>query len=687
MTTSLQEEAIRLADAGLRVLPLRPGKKIPMLSDWPQKATTEADQIRSWWAETPSANIGIATGRGSGVIVLDIDTKEGKKGGSHLEELERKWGKLPPTIEVRTGSGGRHLYFAYPERVQIPSQKPFPDVEIKSDGSQVVAPPSSCVGSERGHDAPYAFAQNGFRGDPPALPEGWIRALARKDERDRPEPGNVDFAKVRGALFAIPANLPHDEWIRVGYALYAASPTFESVWHEWSATVPESYNQRDASTAWKSFCKGRGDIAPATLFFIARSHGWKEGTPSGNPGKPGGDNPDPEIHADDSWTNLLLRSDKGALKVNSHNLLLVLQNDPAYRGKICFNMFSAESVYRKGDLLEPFTDASVILLAAQLEGKYPWGGAINPRSLDGIIDAVSRHTPIHPIRDWLDDLTWDGIERIEHLFIDFYGADDTPYVRSVGRNLMIGAVARILKPGCKLDTMPILEGKQGLMKSTSLKVLFGSDYAMEVKESPESKDFNQSMRGKWCLEFADLDTFSRAEVNRLKNQLSTQIDTYRASYARRSCDYPRQSFFVGTTNEDTYLRDPTGARRYLPVRCRSIDLKGLAASRDQLFAEAVQKFRNGIPWHVIDDPDQAVLAQEERYLSDSWEDYILPWLERPDSPLQVSVSMVLEGALKIPGDKQDRSAQVRVGSILHRAGYRQVKGRYRPRIYEKSPDG
>ena len=248
---------------------------------------------------------------------------------------------------------------------------------------------------------------------------------------------------------------------------------------------------------------------------------------------------------------------------------------------------------------------------------------------------------------------------------------------------MIGAVARVMRPGCKLDTMVILEGRQGLQKSTSLKVLFGDEHTMEVKESPESKDFNQTMRGKWCLEFADLDTFSRAEVNRLKAQLSTQTDTYRASFGRRSADYPRQSIFVGTTNEDHYLRDPTGARRYWPVECRAIDLEGLANAREQLFAEALHRYRNGTPWHVIDDPRQAEEMQEERYLSDAWEDYIIPWLDLITTPRRVSVSMILEDVLQIDPSKQGKPEQTRVGNILRRAGYRPVKGRHRPRLYER----
>ena len=676
MTTSFLSEALRYASAGLRVLPLRPGRKIPLLSDWPQKATTNAETIKKWWEETPTANIGIATGRGSGVIVLDIDTKAGKKGEAHLEELEKKFGVLPLTYEVRTGSGGRHLYFSYPEGVVIPSQKPFPDVEVKSDGSQVVAPPSSCVGVEKGHDAPYSFLDNGFKGDPPELPERWIRALAKRDERPQTTEGTPPFDEIRSALFAIPASLPHDDWIRVGYALYAASPTLESLWHEWSATCPSAYNERDASIAWRSFAKGRGDITPKTLFFIARSHGWRQPPP-----------PDPEISdADSSWTALLLRSNNGNLKVNTHNLLLILQNDPNYQGKIKYDLFSSQSIFVRGNTVEAFTDSSVILLAGRLEGQYSWGGSVSPKNLDGIVDAVARQSPFHPIRDWLETLTWDGIDRIEHLFPDFYGSPDTPYIRSVGRNLMIGAVARVMRPGCKLDTMVILEGRQGLQKSTSLKVLFGDEYTMEVKESPESKDFNQTMRGKWCLEFADLDTFSRAEVNRLKAQLSTQTDTYRASFGRRSADYPRQSIFVGTTNEDHYLRDPTGARRYWPVECRAIDLEGLANAREQLFAEALHRYRNGTPWHVIDDPRQAEEMQEERYLSDAWEDYVIPWLDHITTPRRVSVSMILEDVLQIDPSKQGKPEQTRVGNILRRAGYRPVKGRHRPRLYERVED-
>ena len=188
MTTSFLSEALRYASAGLRVLPLRPGRKIPLLSDWPQKATTNAETIKKWWEETPTANIGIATGRGSGVIVLDIDTKAGKKGEAHLEELEKKFGMLPLTYEVRTGSGGRHLYFSYPEGVVIPSQKPFPDVEVKSDGSQVVAPPPPpASGSRRDMTLLIPSSTTGSRATLPSFPSGGSEPWPNATSGPRPK--------------------------------------------------------------------------------------------------------------------------------------------------------------------------------------------------------------------------------------------------------------------------------------------------------------------------------------------------------------------------------------------------------------------------------------------------------------------------------------------------------------------
>jgi predicted P-loop ATPase len=658
------ESALRYASIGFKIFPLVPKQKRPLTKNGFLDASSDPDQIRTWWKETPNANIGVATGETSGILVIDVDTSKGKDGEGDLRKLEDQWGKLPEALESITGSGGRHLFFVYPTGFTIDScqrLQGFSGIDIRANKGYVVLPPSDCVGKEAGHTIPYQFKDLN-RSWEESLPRKWIDGLAFKPLQKQsfmPSDSSSDLKEIREALFSIPADLPHDEWVRVGFALYATSSQLGPLWHEWSSTCPDKYSERDAETAWKSFSKGRGDISTATLFFIAREHGYR---------RP----PDPIIDEGDSWEHLLQTTKQGKISVNTHNLTLILLHDPILAGKIRYNEFTSESCFVNGSQIDAYEDWKVVRLAGSLEGRYSFSGIVSPKTLDGILDAVARNAPFHPIREYLKSVTWDGIPRIDYLFSCYYGTPDLDYYRAVSRNFMIGAVARVMRPGCKLDTMPILEGKQGTFKSTSLKMLFGTSWVSEVNVTPGHKDFHQNLRGKWCLEFADLDAFSRADHNQLKAQLTAPIDNYRASFGRRNADYPRQCVFAGTTNDDQYLKDATGGRRFWPIECRRINLEQLQKDRNQLWAEAYHRFQSWEPWHVINQRE-AETRQSDRYQHDSWEEIIAPWLEKHDqnpiASLKIYLSEILSECLDIPPGKHDRSHQIRVGNVMKRLGY------------------
>ena len=257
----------------------------------------------------------------------------------------------------------------------------------------------------------------------------------------------------------------------------------------------------------------------------------------------------------------------------------------------------------------------------------------------------------------------------------YYGVRDDEYTRAVGKNLLVGAVARIYDPGAKLDTMVVLEGDQGSRKSSSLQTLFGADWVAEMKATPDSRDFEASLLGLWCIEFADLEGMGRADRNRIKMQISTRSDWVRLAYRRDPARYPRQSIFVSTANDNDYLKDPTGARRFWPVRCGKIDLEALARDRDLLWAEAVHRYRAGETWWEV--PEQAKDEQEARYQADSWEEIIIPWLAgRPE----VTTTEVLRDCLGMENRDHSQSAQIRVGNTLKRCGWGRIKVRHGPSL-------
>lgn len=268
-------------------------------------------------------------------------------------------------------------------------------------------------------------------------------------------------------------------------------------------------------------------------------------------------------------------------------------------------------------------------------------------------------------KDWLRALPWDGKPRIDKFFAHYLGAFPNGYTFAVSRNFWIGMVARIYNPGCQLDNMVILEGKQGIFKSKALEAIGGKWY-MEASEEITSKDFFVALQGKLIVEIADLDSFSRADTNRIKKVITCRTDRFRMPYGRATQDHPRQSIFVGTTNEQHYLKDSTGARRFWPITCGHIDLEGIRREREQLFAEAVARYLDNEDWYQV--PKDATLAeQEDRRQYDEWENIVGLYV-RESCKSEVTIQDVA-AQVGVDKGKLDVNIQRRLGSILRRMGW------------------
>ena len=199
---------------------------------------------------------------------------------------------------------------------------------------------------------------------------------------------------------------------------------------------------------------------------------------------------------------------------------------------------------------------------------------VAPMVVSRSVNAVAREITVHPVRDYLGALAWDGMPRLETWPCRYLGAEDTAFNRTVGALWLISAVARIFRPGVKADHMLVLEGPQGAKKSTALKILAGEAWFTDELPDLGSKDAAMHMHGVWIIEMAELDAIGKAEVSRIKAFLTRTTDRYRPPYGRYTIEVPRQCVFAGTVNPDTYLRDETGNRRFWPVRCGTIDIDG-----------------------------------------------------------------------------------------------------------------
>ena len=198
------------------------------------------------------------------------------------------------------------------------------------------------------------------------------------------------------------------------------------------------------------------------------------------------------------------------------------------------------------------------------------------------------------MKAYLQGLLWDGVERLDRWLSTYLGAEDTDYSRAVGSRWLISAVARIFQPGAKADCCLILEGPQGIRKSTALRTIAGEYFTDELADLG-SKDAAMQTRGVWIIELSELDNLSHAEVARIKAFMSRTTDRFRPPYGMRLVESPRQCVFAGTVNHGTYLRDETGGRRFWPVVCGRIDVEGLGECPRPVVGGSQSQIRIGLP--------------------------------------------------------------------------------------------
>ena len=296
-----------------------------------------------------------------------------------------------------------------------------------------------------------------------------------------------------------------------------------------------------------------------------------------------------------------------------------------------------------------------------------------PGTLDRAVRVAAEANRLHPVREYLRGLAWDGTPRVNRLLASYFGADDSDYASAVGRCFLVGAVARVMTPGAKVDTMPILEGRQGVGKSTALAILAG-EWFSDSKIIIGTKDGYQALRGIWILELGELEALNRAEIEGVKAFISSQVDRYRPSFGRNEVEMPRQCVFAGTTNAEEYLADATGARRFHPVRTGELDLDALRRDRDQLWAEAVAMFDAGETWWMSRDVSEAAAEEADaRYVRDPWEATVERLLR---SPVHQANGVTNEDCLAACGldvALRNKGHSIRMGNILKRMGWHRTR--------------
>ena len=344
----------------------------------------------------------------------------------------------------------------------------------------------------------------------------------------------------------------------------------------------------------------------------------------------------------ENWITMLeVSTTTGGAAKTTDNVLIILDNDPLLKNRIVYEEFS-NRVYALGALpwdggSEPriWTDNDDAGLRHYLEKAYRITG--EKRILDAFSLACHRHS-YNAVKDYLTSLpTWDGVPRLDTLLIDYLGAEDNVYTRAVARKSLAAAVARVMLPGVKYDTMPILAGPQGIGKSTLLRML-GGRWFSDSLSTFEGKEACEMLQGVWINEVGELNGLNRAETNAVKQFLSKVEDIFREPYGRRTGIYPRRCVFFGTTNESEFLKDKTGNRRFWPVDC-GVSVPTKSVFRDlpeavpQIWAEALMAWQLGERLYLTGEAlDLAEAVQEAHSEQSSKEGVIREFVAREILP-------------------------------------------------------
>lgn len=332
-----------------------------------------------------------------------------------------------------------------------------------------------------------------------------------------------------------------------------------------------------------------------------------------------------DVEINTEWLKKLEYTEQGKLRSTISNFSLIIENEPLLKGKIAYNEFSNRAVvigqlpWRKKGNMGDWSDTDDSGLREFIEKYYSISSTA--KCADALALSFEKHS-FHPIKEYLEGLSWDGQERINSLFIDYLGAEDNSYVRTVTRKILVAAVARVFIPGIKFDNMPVLAGPQGIGKSTIIKKL-GQEWYSDSLTTVSGKEAYEQLQGVWILEMGEMMATKKADIEATKHFLSKTEDIYRVAYGRRTSRFPRQCVFIGTTNDREFLRDKTGNRRFWPIdvgvqkNSKSVFDDLTEYEINQIWAEAVELWKAGEKLFLTGEEEKEAKRQQEEHSEES----------------------------------------------------------------------
>lgn len=659
--------------------------KVPTLKNWTSLEWNENQKPSDF-----SGNYGIKLEEED--LVIDYDPRNDHSEGRRAFQNLVDYLQMPfDTYTVRTGSGGLHVYLKKPIEFKIretlynantkEGDINFSGLEFKSYGRQVVGPMS--VHPET--DKLYEIVWKKPSDDRMEAPEELLELI----KRDENELKGIDLTREGMEAFS-----DDDQTVgRFVDYLLTAPPAIEG-------------SGGDLQT-YKIACRGRDyNLSPQKVFELMINYynphcvpQWEDkdlwvkvkSAYSNNKDIQGKWSPQldfdiPDVPEHVKKLPAFIRDKQGNVLSRLSNVLLFmeLKGNPI-EGLLRYNLFTRSIEFKSRapwhytEVLS-WSDEDAIHFRAWLSDAQKV--EVNPSVVHEAALLISMRYAYHPVKDYLESLKWDGVKRLGNWISTYCDAEENIYTRAIGEKVLLGAISRIYEPGEKFDYVLIIEGPQGVGKSTLVNIL-GKYWYGDIIIDPHNKDTVDALKGKWIIEISEMECTKR-EVNALKSFITRRSDRVRPAYARNTMDYPRQCVFVGTINPEHgkgYLKDTTGNRRFWPVYVKNVDFQRFRKDIDQIWAEALHVFKTGKYTLYLDSKELEQFAERvvsERFEADPFEDVIGNYLY--ETKLDIITSQeIVQDCLMMPISKFDKFLSGRIACAMHRLGYanttRRIDGR------------
>ncbi|MEJ6399956.1 VapE domain-containing protein [Nicoliella lavandulae] len=603
----------QVADHYIYMYPLIKGTKKSAIKDWPNRATYDIEQLKEWLKPDENGNISCDVAMipfKSELITIDVDNHHGNNNGSKwITENIKKGNRLNENsvaMEITRNNGFHYIYRNDLPYESIPKKINLNDfVEVKTTSTIIFPSDNYRPANETENIKPLVSDEIGIMPD-------WLRSQvisaiekdnAKHKHTNKNNNVNVN-AKAVDWLIELNDNLlngissgdRNNKLTSIAGKLFATGASNDQVWN-WMQLINDKYtfpslSKNELKSIFNSISKSNHNLIKATSL---------------------------DEQAEVNRSKVPLKYNKsGSPRTNfASNFAVICEYDDKLRQSIKYDEFINSVVIKHANEWKRWSDLDETKIRIYIENQYNVV-ANNPKTMyQGIEEYAVKHS-FNPVKDIINEQQWDNVKRVETLFIDYLGADDNSYNRMVARKFMVGAVSRIFHPGIKFDLMVILTGKQGLGKSTLLSKLSHGYFLDNLGRMDSSnKDETMKLQDSWIVELGELAPLKNSKIDNIKSFISATSDMYRKPFGQANSVYKRNNVFAGTTNEQQFLSDKTGNRRYLTVECGVSKIKHSAMSIDdntlhQIYAEAKYLMEQGELLYLTSDEEASANAERSK---------------------------------------------------------------------------